>query len=140
MINARAETVASKPAFRDAYRARRCLIPASGFYEWRTEHGLRQPYYARPAGAALFAFAGLWERWRDLETCAIVTTAANDAMRPIHDRMPVIVAQPDYRRWLEGAEDLLRPAPSSALELVRVTRAVNDARNESPGLIEPEKT
>ena len=137
MINARAETISQKPAFRDAYRRRRCLIPASGFYEWRSEGGRKQPYYVFPAAGELFAFAGIWERRADLESCAIVTTGANAAMVPIHDRMPVILAPADYVPWLEGAEGLLRPCPAGAIALRRVGRAVNDARNDSAALIQP---
>jgi len=135
--NARAETVAQKPSFRDAYRKRRCLIPASGFYEWRAEHGRKQPYYVTPAQGELFAFAGLWEAWNELQTCTVITTEANDAMRPIHDRMPVILDPASYQPWLEGNEGLLAPCAASSIEVRRVGRAVNDARNESPHLIEP---
>jgi putative SOS response-associated peptidase YedK len=138
MNNARAETVAEKPAFRDAYRRRRCLIPASGFYEWKPEFGLRQPYYVHPAEGELFAFAGLWEQWRDLQTCTIITTDANPRMAAIHDRMPVVVPRADYGAWLGGAEGLLRPCPDSAIAIRRVSRAVNNARNDLPALIEPE--
>ena len=138
MNNARAETVAEKPAFRDAYRRRRCLIPASGFYEWTSESGLRQPYYVHPAQGELFGFAGLWEQWRDLQTCAVITTGANAKMAAVHDRMPVIVAPADYAAWLAGAEGLLRPCPDAAIALRRVSRAVNNARNDVPELIEPE--
>lgn len=146
MNNARAETVAQKPSFRDAYRRRRCLIPASGFYEWQARDGRKIPYYVHPAGEKLFAFAALWERWeregQALETCAIITTDANDVMRPIHDRMPVILARADYGRWLdcEGAADvgdLLRPCDPAMTAARRVSRAVNNARNESSRLIEP---
>jgi putative SOS response-associated peptidase YedK len=145
--NARAETVAEKPSFRDAFRRRRCLIPASGFYEWKTEAGRKQPYYVHPAYGELFALGGLWETWRGaeglLETCAVITTAANATMRPIHDRMPVLVAQRDYARWLDCARgndvrDLLRPCESAAIAVRRVGRAVSDARNEGEKLIEPE--
>jgi putative SOS response-associated peptidase YedK len=137
MNNARAETVATKPSFRDAYRSRRCLIPANGFYEWRSEFGVRQPYYIHPAAGELFAFAGLWEQWRDLQTCTIVTTDANPSMSAVHDRMPVILAPADYARWLEGAEGLLRPCPDEAIAIRRVSRVVNNARNEGAALIEP---
>lgn len=145
--NARAETVAEKPSFREAFRRRRCLIPASGFYEWKTQAGRKQPYYVHPAHGELFAFGGLWETWRGpeglLETCAIITTDASATMRPIHDRMPVLVAQRDYARWLDcarGSEvrDLLRPCDSADIAVQRVGRAVNDARNEGEKLIEPE--
>ncbi len=145
--NARAETVAEKPSFREAFRRRRCLIPASGFYEWKAEAGRKQPYYVYPAQGELFALAGLWEAWRGpegvLESCAVVTTDANAAMQPIHDRMPVIVAQRDYARWLDcssatDARDLLRPCDSGDIAVRRVGRAVNNARNENKALIEPE--
>ncbi len=137
MNNARAESVAEKPAFRDAYRKRRCLIPANGFYEWKQESGRKQPYYVCPAQEELFAFAGLWEAWRDLQTCAIVTTGANDVMRRIHERMPVIVARDDYSKWLAGGEGLLSPAPNEAIRAYPVSPAVNRAVIESPTLIEP---
>ena len=145
--NARAESVAEKPSFREAFRKRRCLIPASGFYEWKPEAGRKQPYYFCPALGELFALAGLWETWRGpdgvLETCAIVTTDANALMQPIHDRMPVIVAQHDYARWLDSApgndvRDLLRPCDPVDIAVRRVSRTVNDARIESEKLIEPE--
>jgi len=145
--NARAETVAEKPSFRDAFRRRRCLVPASGFFEWKSEAGRKQPYYIHPAQDELFGFAGLWEGWRGadgvLETCAIVTTDANAQMRAIHDRMPVIIARNDYARWLDCASggdvrDLLRPCAPETIAVRRVGRAVNNARNESPQLIEPE--
>ena len=135
--NARAETVAEKPSFRDAYRKRRCLIPANGFYEWRREAGRKQPFYVRPAQGELFAFAGLWESWRDLETCAILTTEANAVMRPIHDRMPVILAPGDHARWFGGEDGLLRPCPPEALCAYAVSPKVNDARHESPDLVAP---
>ena len=139
MNNARAETVAQKPSFRDAYRQRRCLIPANGFYEWKLENGLKQPYYVCPSGGELFAFAGLWEQWNDLQTCAIITTEANEKMAAVHDRMPVIVSPAEYSAWLAGAEGLLRPCPDSAIDIRRVSRAVNNARNEDPRLIEPDE-
>jgi putative SOS response-associated peptidase YedK len=143
MNNARAETVAQKPSFREAYRKRRCLIPANGFYEWKLENGLKQPYYIYPAGAELFAFAGLWEQWTDphrsLETCAIITTEANEKMAAVHDRMPVILESRDFPRWLAGEEGLLHPCPSNVIDIRRVSRAVNNARNDLPGLIEPEQ-
>jgi putative SOS response-associated peptidase YedK len=140
MNNARAETVAEKPSFRDAYRQRRCLIPANGFYEWKPENGLKQPYYVYPSGGALFAFAGLWEQWNDLQTCAIITTDANAKMAAVHNRMPVIVSPAEYSSWLAGAEGLLRPCPDSAIDIRRVSRAVNNARNEDAKLIEPDDT
>lgn len=137
MNNARAETVAQKPSFREAYRRRRCLIPANGYYEWKLEHGLKQPYYITPSSGALFAFAGLWEQWQDLQTCAIITTEANEKMAHVHDRMPVILDRDDYPRWLAGEEGLLHACASNAIDIRRVGRAVNNARNDLPGLIEP---
>jgi putative SOS response-associated peptidase YedK len=139
MNSARAETVAEKPSFREAYRQRRCLIPANGFYEWKAEGGARQPYYVYPSGGALFAFAGLWEQWNDLQTCAIVTTEANEKMAAVHERMPVIVSPAEYSAWLSGEEGLLRPCPAPTIDIRRVSRAVNNARNENPGLIEPDE-
>lgn len=139
MNNARAETVAEKPSFREAYRKRRCLIPANGFYEWKLENGVKQPYYVHPAGAKLFAFAGLWEQWKDLQTCAIITTEANEKMAAVHDRMPVILGREDYPRWLAGEEGLLQPCASNVIDIRRVSRAVNNARNDLPELIEPDE-
>ncbi|MCX7962461.1 MAG: SOS response-associated peptidase [Burkholderiales bacterium] len=146
MINARAETVAEKPAFRAAYRRRRCLVPASGFFEWQARPGGKQPWYIRPRTGELFAFAGLWERWSGpegpLETCAIVVTQANEALAPVHDRMPVIVAPEHWQRWLDcsapaGVDDLLRPCDPALLVLYPVGRAVNDARRDEPSLVRP---
>ena len=143
MNNARAETVAEKPSFREAYRQRRCLIPANGFYEWKLENGLKQPYYIYPSSGDLFAFAGLWESWsspqKTIETCAIITTDANEKMAEVHERMPVIVSPAEYSAWLAGEDGLLRPAPDASIQIRRVSRAVNNARNEEPGLIEPDQ-
>ncbi len=138
MKNARAESVAEKPSFREAYRKRRCLIPANGFYEWKPENGLKQPYYIYPSGGALFAFAGLWEQWKDLQTCTIITTDANDKMAAIADRMPVIVSPAEYSEWLSGDEISLRACPESAIDIRRVSRAVNNARLDAPSLLEPD--
>lgn len=148
LINARAETLADKPAFRDAFRRRRCLIPASGFYEWKAEGGHKQPYYVHPAQGELFAFAGLYETWSGaegvIETCTIVTTQANAVLRPVHARMPVIVQAENYARWLSSsagdAGELLRPCPPELVALHRVSRAVNRAQEDAPQLIEPEPT
>jgi putative SOS response-associated peptidase YedK len=99
--NARAETVAEKPSFRSAFKKRRCLIPASGFFEWKKEGQLKQPFYfSRPDDKPL-AFAGLWETWNDIESCTIITTEANELMAPIHDRMPVVLGDNDYATWLD---------------------------------------
>ena len=115
LINARAETLAAKHSFRNAYHRRRCLVPASGFYEWKREGKLKQRFYIPPADGELFAFAGLWDTWRGMESCTIVTTEANAAMRSIHERMPVIVAREHYAGWLHGEEGLLRPPPAGAI-------------------------
>jgi len=148
LINARAETAADKPSFRSALRRRRCLVPADGFYEWRAQGGAKQPYrITRPDGAP-FAFAGLWERWGEgaepLETFTILTTDANAALRPLHDRMPVILDPADYALWLDPTavdpalvQPLLVPAPDDLLTYVPVGRAVNSVANDDPTLVRP---
>lgn len=150
MINARGETVAEKPSFRHAFRRRRCLVLADGYYEWQKERGGRKlPFYIRLRGGAPFAFAGLWERWQTpegdpRETCTIITTDANELTHSIHPRMPVILDGGDHEAWLrspaEEAErllDALRPYPSDAMEMYRVSTLVNSPKNESPACIEP---
>ena len=148
MANARAETAADKPSFRAPLRRSRCLIPADGFYEWLARPGAaKQPYAIRAADGALLAFAGLWDRWEGpdgaLDTCTILTTAANALMAPIHDRMPVILDPADYAAWLDPAalpgalQALLRPCPADRLRLHPVGPRVGNARNEGPGLAEP---
>jgi len=144
MINARAETVAEKPAFRAAFKRRRCLLPASGFYEWQRTNG-KQPYNIRRAdGRALF-FAGLWERWEgeegEIESCTIIVTQANEAMTRVHDRMPVILDEDRIDPWLDPAEtdkarlaELLQPY-GGELEIYPVSQAVNSPRNDGPDLI-----
>lgn len=141
MSNARAETVADKPSFRAPFKRSRCIVPADAFYEWRAGTP-KQPFAIRAAGGGLLAFAGLWDRWEGpsgvLETCTIITTAANGAMAPIHDRMPVILAREDYGRWLdEGGTALLRPCPDAWLEVRPVGPRVGDVRNDDPSLLEP---
>ena len=142
MNNARAETVAEKPSFREAYRKRRCLIPANGFYEWTLENSRKQPYYIYPSGGALFAFAGLWEAWHGpagpLETCAIITTDSNHKMSAVHERMPVIVSPREYSTWLAGGEIPLRACPDTVIDIRRVSRAVNNARTDTPAVLEPD--
>lgn len=144
LINARAESLASKPAFRAAYQKRRCLVLADGFYEWRAVAGRKTPLYIHRPGGEPFAFAGLWERWIPPEppdsdpllSCTIVTTASNALIRPLHDRMPVIVEPRDYERWLDpqarDADELLRPLPDDFLELYEVSTVVNSPRNDVP--------
>ena len=148
-INARAETVAEKPAFRNAFRHRRCLMPADGFYEWQAVTGskVKQPWFIALKDREPMAFAGLWERWRspegeDLESCSIIVTDANAIMRPIHDRMPVILAPEDWSAWLEaGAKDagglqgLLKPYPAEGMTAWPVSTKVNSPRNDSAGCV-----
>lgn len=148
-INARAETAHEKPAFRDAFRERRCLVPADGFYEWRKTGGAKQPYYIRLAEAGVFAFAGLWDRWvspdgEPLDTFTILTTTPNAVVAPIHDRMPVILPPQAYDTWLDvavtgprEARDLLGPYSADAMTAVPVSRYVNRPQNEGPECIEP---
>ncbi|MCU0290522.1 MAG: SOS response-associated peptidase [Thermoanaerobaculaceae bacterium] len=145
LINARAETVAEKPAFRAALRARRCLVLADGFYEWQPAGGRKQPWYFRAADGRPFAFAGLWERWQPaageaVESCTIITTEANDLVRPVHERMPVILPLDVLDRWLGGGstdalQALLRPAPEGFLEAYPVSLRVNSPSNDDPGCI-----
>lgn len=146
LINARAETIAEKPAFKSAARARRCLIPATGFYEWtKDEAGKRLPWYISPKEGEVLAFAGVWQGWdkgdAPLKTCAIVTTGANTTMSAIHHRMPVILRQEDWALWLgeagHGAATLMRAAPEDALQFWRVDPAVNSNKAQGAGLIHP---
>ena len=146
LINARAETVAEKPAFRTACRERRCIIPASGFYEWTKDaEGKRLPWYIQPTSGGALAFAGIWQVWErgddPLVTCAIVTTGANKAMAEIHHRMPVVLAADDWSLWLgeagKGAANLMRSAPEDALGFHRVDPKVNSNRASGAELIEP---
>jgi putative SOS response-associated peptidase YedK len=135
--NLRADTVTQKPFWAEAYRKRRCLVPASGFYEWQERPGYKQPFYAKPGQGEIFAFAGLWESWHDRESCAVITTEANGAMRAIHDRMPVIVLPGDYCAWLDGEAGLLRPPADDVISVHAVGEAVNRGAVDSPSLIEP---
>jgi len=144
MINARAETVAEKPSFRNAYRKRRCLILADGFYEWHTEAGVKVPYYISLANGEPFAFAGLWEHWQSkesdesLQTATIVTTAANEFLSKLHHRMPVVLDAGGADRWLGGDSGLLDHVSelTPRLRAWPVDRKVNNARNESADLID----
>jgi putative SOS response-associated peptidase YedK len=148
MINARAETLATKPAYREAFERRRCIIPADGFYEWRRrDHEAKQPYYVRRADGDPMAFAGLGAIWRTpddgrLRTCSIVTTKANDTIAPLHDRMPVILPSSAWDTWLDPANQdtvrlarLLVPVPAGLLTAHPVSNLVNGVRNNGPELV-----
>jgi putative SOS response-associated peptidase YedK len=147
MINARSETAPEKPSFRRAFRGRRCLIAADGFYEWKREDGGKQPYYFRMQDGRPFAFAGLWESWDkgggELLTCAILTTRPNAVAEEIHDRMPVILPHDAYNAWLDPDADkeelgeLMIPYPGDDLETYPVSRFVNSPRNNDERCIEP---
>jgi len=147
-INARAETAAHKPAFRDAYRARRCIVPACGFYEWADRGDLRQPYWIGRVDGSPLGIAGLWERWRApggaaLESCALITTAANARIALLHSRMPAILAPGAYAAWLDPACDvaelaaLLHPPPPDALDYYPVATRVNRVEIDDPTCLEP---
>ena len=146
MINARAETIAEKPSFRTAFKRHRCLLPADGFYEWKLDAaGGKQPIHIGMRDRALFAFAGLAERWLSpegevLDTCTIVTTQANALLSPLHDRMPVIVALNDYERWLDVSTtdviDLFTPFPAPLMTWYPVSTRVNAVRNDDAKLLE----
>ncbi|MDD5410207.1 MAG: SOS response-associated peptidase [Methylobacter sp.] len=149
-INARAETVASKPAFRNAFRHRRCLIPADAFYEWQAIPGskVKQPWFIALRDREPMAFAGLWERWHspegdELESCSIIVTDANELMRPIHERMPVILAPEDWSAWLEpdamnaqALQNLLKPYSAEDMAAWPVSTKVNSLRNDSAECLE----
>jgi putative SOS response-associated peptidase YedK len=146
-INARAETVATKPAFREAFKKRRCLVVADGFYEWQKTNGRKQPFLIHMKGDQPFAFAGLWERWKrgdkQIRSCSIIVTEPNDLVEPIHDRMPVILAPDDYGLWLDPeVEDgkrlqgLLRPFPADEMEAYPISTVVNNPRNEVAECVE----
>ena len=148
LINARGESVLDKPAFRNAMKRRRCLFPADGFYEWKREGDRKHPYFVRLKSGQPMAFAGLWETWsgpngEELETAAIVTTAASRSIAHIHDRMPVIVAPEAFDFWLDPNVDaqtaaaVIAPAPDAALEAYEVSSAVNRTANDAPELLEP---
>jgi putative SOS response-associated peptidase YedK len=149
-INAKAETLSTSPAFREAFKRRRCLIPLDGFYEWQSiGPKLKQPFAVSLTSGALFALAGLWDRWKDkatglgLETFTIITTDPNPLMEPFHNRMPVIVKPEDYERWIAPADpvrlpvDLLRPYPEEEMRAWKVASAVGNVRNDNPELIAP---
>jgi putative SOS response-associated peptidase YedK len=147
LINARADTVAEKPSFRAAFAKRRCLVPADGFYEWQAAGGRKQPYRIHRPDNAPFAFAGLWEQWRGPDglvlTFTIVTTEANARLRPIHARMPVVLAPGDFATWLDAATPaqaalaLLRPCPDDWLMAEPVGTRVNNVKNDDPSVWDP---
>lgn len=146
-INARSETIDIKPSFSESFRRRRCLILADGFFEWKHSGKSKQPHYFQMNDASTFAFAGIWDNWgtqKRIASCAIVTTAANEAMEPIHHRMPVILPPESYRVWLNPRADaaslrkLLVSFPASTMSSHPVSRAVNFTQNDSPELINRE--
>lgn len=145
LINARAETVSTKPSFRSAYRHRRCLIVADGFYEWEKRGKEKQPMLICHQDNRPFAFAGLWENWTkgpsEIQSCTIITTAANAFMQQIHDRMPVILLPQDYDRWLSGTLDIGEQLPSTSategMTMIPVSKIVNSPRNDVPQCVEP---
>ena len=147
-VNARVETVTQKPAFRDAFRFRRCLIPADGFYEWKHVGKKKHPYFFRKAGGGAMAYAGLWDRWESpvgpVETVAVLTVPANDLVRPLQDRMPAILPEEHHAAWLDPAETrpakllpLLVPYPVERMECWPVSDRVNTATADDPGLTDP---
>jgi len=150
LINARAETVAQKPAFREALKLQRCLVLADGFYEWRMENGSKQPYYIRLRGGRPFAFAGLWDTWRAkpdgvlVPSCTIITVAPNALVADIHDRMPAILPREAYDRWLSpqvtdpaAVLPMLRAYPAEEMEAFRVSARVGSVQNDDAELIAP---
>lgn len=154
LINARGETVADKPAFRSSFRTRRCLVIADGFYEWQKLLDRKQPHYFQVDDGALFAFAGIWDRWElgggggdVVESCAIITTRANELTKLVHERMPVILSQDSWDTWIRDAQydriqqhtlrSLLNPFPNERLRAVPVSTIVNNARNDSSECVEP---
>ncbi len=147
-INARSETVSEKPSFRESFLDRRCLIVADGFYEWRKEGSFKQPYWIRLADGAPFAFAGLWDNWRapggePLDTCTILTTEANERLRPLHDRMPVILDRGHHEAWLAVSnpaadlQGLMRPLASDLVTYRAVSRRVNRPEYDDEACIQP---
>ena len=149
LANARAEGIGAKPSFRDAFRKRRCVVPASGFYEWQTVGRAKQPWYFARRDDRPLALAGLWETWRSpegavLETCSLITTAANAVVGAVHDRMPVILQGPGVDTWLDRAltdpeklQPLLAPFPAGAMTAIAVSSRVSHVRNEGPACLEP---
>lgn len=147
--NAKSETVGSKPFFRDAFKKRRCLVPADGFYEWEDVDGKKMPWLFRLSDGGLFAFAGIWDIWTDsagksIETCAILTTTANDLLTRIHDRMPVMLTKENMSRWMDVGElpdatcsELFSPLAANRMKGVRVDTKMNNPRYEAADAIQP---
>jgi putative SOS response-associated peptidase YedK len=140
LANARGESLLERPAFRDAFRRWRCLVPASGFYEWQAVSGRKQPWHIGPTDAALFGLAGITAIWNGIRSVSLITTAPNELMAPIHDRMPVIVAPEDYAAWLDVDEDdpmrFVRPYPAARMAARPVSMRVNQPENDDPALLE----
>jgi putative SOS response-associated peptidase YedK len=149
LINARSEDALEKASFRHATRYRRCLVPADGFYEWTGPKGKRRPFLLRARDARLIAFAGIYERWsdgkgEDIDTVAILTCPANRTVAPLHDRMPVILAEHDFEAWLdvkgvaaETALEFLQPAPDDLFEAIEMHPKINNSKRDEPGIQEP---
>lgn len=151
MINARGETLAEKPAYRGAYKYKRCLIPADGFYEWKSQPGTKTklPYFIHLKNGEAFAFAGLWDEWQGadaspIRSCTIITTTPNPMMAPIHDRMPVILRPEDYREWLDtnprtpdSLKHLIKAFPADRMEAYPVSALVNSPSNDRAELVQP---
>jgi putative SOS response-associated peptidase YedK len=147
-INARAESISEKPAFRDAFAHRRCLVPTDGFFEWEKKGKAKQPWRIGPAEDGLMALAGVWERWRGpdgavVRSYAVITTEANELVAPLHDRMPAVIPPAEFQEWLDAdtspprLQEMLRPYPASRMRAYPVSRRVSDVRNDDPGCIEP---
>ena len=147
-INAKCETIATLPTFRDAYRHRRCIVPVDGFFEWKAVKGqkAKQPYAIGMKDGTPFGIAGIWENWKEpasgewIRTFAIITTDANDLVADIHDRMPVILAPADYVRWLSDEPDpreLMRPFPAALMRMWPISTRVNKPENDDPSIVEP---
>lgn len=149
MINARAETVDTKRSYKPSFRKYRCLVPASGFYEWKNKEGEKVPYYIYPTHEPMFAFAGIYNVWESpdgdrIPTFTIITTDANEKIKNLHDRMPVMLLKEEWNEWLDptnhdtdSLKELLRPFPEDALDYYRVSKKVSNVRNNSKELIEP---
>ena len=151
LINAKAETIAEKPSYREAFKKRRCIIPADAFYEWQeTGHSLKQPYAIAMKDRSVFGFAGLWEKWTDkasgetIRSCTIITTEPNKLCAPIHNRMPAILDPADYEQWLgeratsnNALQAMLKPFPAKPMECFKIGKRIGNVKYDEPGLIEP---